>query len=305
MKALTVFDAVEEFCKDLEANERAPATIKTYRALLKPFLAAFIGRRVDEFDHVTMRDFVLKVRTATKAKAQTKNTEYDKINALFIFWRWASARFGMTNPMLSIKRPKQPEPDVQAITPEDFARMYRATGANLAGARDRALLCFLGSAGTRADETIALRVEDIDLQKRRAKVRRGKGGRTRVVRFSRWTAQLVRYWLGIKPNGSFVFSRLDGDKLEYSGLRQILRRLAARAGVEKNWQAHKFRHFSIAESLLRGGEITQISKNAGHADISTTVRHYTKFRSDGLDAMDEYDALHSVFGTRDQFKDKI
>jgi len=160
-------------------------------------------------------------------------------------------------------------------------------------------LCFLGSAGTRADEIVNLKIEDIDLQKRRARVLRGKGGKPRIVRFSKWAAQLLRYWVGIKPNSTYLFCRLDGGKLAYAGLRQILRRLAERAEVDKNWQPHKFRHFSIAESLLQGRELTQISKNAGHADISTTVRHYTKFRPDGLDAMDEFDALNSVFGKND------
>lgn len=297
---ITIFKALEEFALDQAANDRAPATIKTYQYMLKPFAGLHGAKRIDEITHELMRDYVITVRTATKAKQNTRNTEYDRLNALFIFWRWCAARYDVKNPMLLIKRPRQPDPDVTAITPGDFARMYKCTNASLAGARDRALLCFLGSAGTRAEETISLKLGDLDLAKRRAIVRHGKGNRQRVVRFSRWTAVVLREWLHLRPdhNSDYVFSRQDGKPLTYQGLREILRRLARRAGVEKNWQPHKFRHFSIAESLLQGGEITQISKNAGHRDISTTVKYYTKFRDDGLDMMDETDALQSVFSVK-------
>jgi site-specific recombinase XerD len=69
------------------------------------------------------------------------------------------------------------------LTDEQVAAILAACRRSFTGLRDRALIAFLVSAGARRAEAIALTVADIHIGFREATIRRGKGGKGRVVPF--------------------------------------------------------------------------------------------------------------------------
>ncbi len=55
-------------------------------------------------------------------------------------------------------------------------------------------------------------------------------------------------------------------------VRVVLKRLAARAGIEKRVHAHGLRHTHAAQLRAEGVDII-ISRQPGHASITTTARY--------------------------------
>ena len=53
----------------------------------------------------------------------------------------------------------------------------------------------------------------------------------------------------------------------------MLKRLAARAGIDKRVHAHGLRHTHAAQLRAEGIDIAIISRQLGHASISTTARY--------------------------------
>jgi site-specific recombinase XerD len=56
-------------------------------------------------------------------------------------------------------------------------------------------------------------------------------------------------------------------------IRRLLKRLAAKAGIDKRVHAHGLRHTHAAQLRAEGVDIAIISRQLGHASITTTARY--------------------------------
>ena len=68
-----------------------------------------------------------------------------------------------------------------------------------------------------------------------------------------------------------VFCTLRGHAMSDAYVRVMLKRLAARAGIDKRVHAHGLRHTHAAQLRAEGIDIAIISKQLGHSAISTTA----------------------------------
>jgi len=96
------------------------------------------------------------------------------------FWRWLYQESLIDrDPMARVRYPKrEASPVLDVFTADEEARLI---GAQVR-IRDRVGVAILLDAGVRASEMRHLRVQDVDLAERWIIVRRGKGGKGRVVR---------------------------------------------------------------------------------------------------------------------------
>ncbi|NOT02277.1 MAG: tyrosine-type recombinase/integrase [Phycisphaerales bacterium] len=70
-----------------------------------------------------------------------------------------------------------------------------------------------------------------------------------------------------------VFCTLRGRSMSDAYVRVMFKRLAARAGIEKRVHAHGLRHTHAAQLRAEGVDIAIISRQLGHASITTTARY--------------------------------
>ena len=166
--------------------------------------------------------------------------------------------------------------------------MILACGDDLAGIRNRALLLFLLSSGARREGVATLTVDRLNLAKLQATVIE-KGNKPRVVAFDQLTAQALYHWLEARQWHEFVFYNLRrGTPLTGSGIRQIIRKLAAKHGIEGANNPHGWRHLFAELYHQSGGSIASLSKLLGHSSTFVTATTYLNF---GMQtALDEYRA---------------
>jgi len=130
--------------------------------------------------------------------------------------------------------------------------------------RNRALVELVYSAGLRSAEAVGLDLADVDFEQELVHVRRGKGGKERVVPLGEEAAfWLARYLRDARPSlargaEDAVFLSVRGRRLDTS----TLRRLAP--------HPHRLRH-AFATHLLEGGaDLRTIQELLGHSSLSTT-----------------------------------
>jgi site-specific recombinase XerD len=117
-------------------------------------------------------------------------------NSLRSFWEWWAADFdpGRPSPMARLARPAARSDQRPVLTDEQVAAILAACPRSFIGLRDRALVAFLVSSGARRAEACALTVADVSIGDREATIRRGKGGKGRLVGFDiRAANALQRY----------------------------------------------------------------------------------------------------------------
>lgn len=133
-----------------------------------------------------------------------------------------------------------------------------------------ALLEMLYGSGLRASELVSLPLAAVPRDAPFLTVT-GKGGQARMVPVSNRAKQVLTRWLSLRPDdGKFLFPSRS-KHLTRIRLFQLLRGLAARAGLDPaKLSPHVLRH-AFATHLLEGGaDLRVLQTLLGHADIATT-----------------------------------
>ena len=95
--------------------------------------------------------------------------------------------------------------------------------------------------------------------------------------------------MATRSSGRAMFLNRRGDRLTRQGFWLILRRLAAKAGIDSKLSPHTLRH-SFATHLLQGGApLRHVQELLGHSSITTT-QVYTHLTSEHVRF--EYDSAH-------------
>lgn len=136
--------------------------------------------------------------------------------------------------------------------------------------RDKAIISFLLATGCRIGETCELNVEDVDLQNMECTVL-GKGNKERTVYLNPVAAlHLEAYLSKRKYKTGPLFLGRQKIRLEPGGVRAMLNRVAARAGVDDVYP-HRFRRTLATNLIKRGMSIQEVARILGHEKIDTTM----------------------------------
>ena len=146
------------------------------------------------------------------------------------------------------------------------------------GIRNAALIVLLWRGGLRISEALGLFPKDLDPVKGTIRVLRGKGGKSRLIGLDPGAWSILQRWLDkradLKINGRRrVFCTLDGSPLHDAYVRNMLKRLAQKAGIEKRVHPHGLRHTHACELRHEGVDIGIISRQLGHSSTATTARY--------------------------------
>ena len=135
--------------------------------------------------------------------------------------------------------------------------------------------------GLRVAEVSGLDREDVDLEQGLLRVRRGKGGKERIVPMGPPAARALSRLLDeTGEDGAHLFENSRGNRLSPRSIRRIVRQVGLRVGAP-GLHPHALRH-SFATHLLDGGaDLRGIQELLGHASLSTTQR-YTHVSVDAL-----------------------
>jgi site-specific recombinase XerD len=174
-------------------------------------------------------------------------------------------------------KPKRRFPP-ETLTDAEVRALLDACARSATGIRNRALIAILYRTGLRISEALDLYTKDVDLERGAIRVLNGKGGKTRVVGVDRGALAILERWLDVRAccghNGTRpVFCTASGERLTAGYVRRWLPGLGRRAGIAKRVHAHGLRHTHAAQLREEGVDIGIISKQLGHASISTTA-HY-------------------------------
>lgn len=179
------------------------------------------------------------------------------------------------DPSEALPRPRLERPLPRILDADEVSRMFeaaqdRAASGEITALRNLALLELLYGSGLRASELVGLPRGAVRPQQPFLMVR-GKGAKERLVPISSRAQAAVAKWLDIAPPGTIWLFPSGKTHLSRVRLFQIVRQMAADAGIApERVSPHVLRH-AFATHLLSGGADLRILQSLlGHADIATT-----------------------------------
>ena len=259
------------------------ATRRAYGGDIGEF-CAWLEERGTDLDSVDVRvlaDYVAWLGGARRGRKLAPATIGRKLAAVRAFLRHALGPERVPDARLGPRRARR-LPDAPAAA-EVERTLEALEGEGPVALRNRALVELVYSAGLRSAEAVGLDLGDVDFEQELVHVRRGKGGKERVVplgeQAQHWVARYLREARPELARGAedALFLSARGRRLDTSTLRRLLP------------HPHKLRH-AFATHLLEGGaDLRTIQELLGHSSISTT-QVYT--RVDAARLRDTYAATH-------------
>jgi integrase/recombinase XerD len=257
----------------LLAARRAPRTVDAYRRDLAA-LETYLGKSPADAGADEIEGWLGDLR----ARGQAPSSIARRAAAARAFYRHLCL-LGMRedNPAAEVELPRRTARLPRTLSPAEVERLITAAnGTRARSLRDRALVELLYGAGLRVSEALGLERGGVDLDNRLVRCI-GKGDKERIVPLGREGAEALRRYLARgrpyldRRHRPDLFLNAQGGALTRAGAFLILRRLAAKAGLDpKRVHPHILRH-SFATHLLEGGaDLRSVQEMLGHADLGTT-----------------------------------
>lgn len=185
---------------------------------------------------------------------------------------------GQEPPNKGKKYPAEP------LTADEINRLLAVTGRGPAGLRNRALLVLLYRTGIRISEALALYPKDFDGGKGSVTILEGKRRKRRTVGIDPQAVDVVERWLEQRSklgiNGHHpIFCTITRDggpiarPLGTAYCRELCKRLARKAGIEKRVHPHGLRHTHAFELANEGQPMHLIQAQLGHKSLSVTGQY--------------------------------
>ena len=150
------------------------------------------------------------------------------------------------------------------------------------GLRNLCIIYLMLKMGLRVNEIINLKDSDIDWSRGRLHVKESGAARERILWMDQPELNILKGWLNIKPVGSsHLFCTLDGGRLKDRYIREMIKRLAAKAGIKKDVYPHLLRYTFAVDFMREVKDISLLQEALGHRD-ATATQAYTKLLFDDL-----------------------
>jgi len=252
-------------------------TLLAYQQDLRVFVSWCRGRELPllEVRRAQIELFARSQETAGMARA----TIARRLSTVASFYRYCVEEelIGLS-PAVNVRRPKvRPESTMTGLDRNELGLFLVEAG--LSNTRDHALSCLLALNGLRVSEALGVDIGDIGLERGHHTLRIiRKGGKSELIPMAPRTARTVYLAVADREDGP-IFLNNAGDRMDRHQAARVVRRLAKRAGIDKNISPHSLRHSFITAALDAGVPLRDVQEAASHADPRTTMRYDRARRS--------------------------
>ncbi len=233
-------------------------------------LVDFYGKTPDLINELQLQDYFLHRKNVDKWSPATMRICYSGIKFFFIN---VLKRQWHTLELVHAKRERR-LPTVLST------KEIRSILNTVKTPQNKAYLTTVYSCGLRLHEALNLQVSDIDSDRMRIHVHRGKGAKDRYVPLPESTLVTLRNYWKIHRNPLFLFPRLGRSGKEgpsatipmnKSSVQGALRRVLKQLDLKKRISVHTLRHSYATHLLEAGVNIRRIQQYLGHSSLSSTL----------------------------------
>ena len=311
MKKLPVQSAGYElliagFAEWLDVQGYAAGTLQTMPAIVREFLHHLEGEgctRIDglKSEHIRSYHAHITSRANQRRGGGLSNNYITKhIQTLGKFLHYLHHRGVQGLPSVGIKPPKVERPPIVVLSRDDIGELYQACEAHACAedgyggakgdgeakeearrARDRAMLAVYYGCGLRRNEGANLRLDDIDLDARTMRVRKGKNHKERLVPVGKSGARQLQEWvydhrplmLGAEREDALFVATggkaMSGGML-YHRLKVLQQNVESAELRAKVIGLHTLRHAIATHLLSAGMQLQKIARFLGHSSMDST-----------------------------------
>lgn len=268
---------------------RAQKTRESARDAAQVVLARWAGTKLAEVDHDDVQVWIAGLQAAhgrqlVPASASLRHKALQCLSGSLAI----AVRRGLllANPCDDVQVPKILQREGRFLSVDELAALARAADERHAaqGLRRQSpgsMIWFMGTTGVRIGEACALDVGHVDVARRRARVVRGKGDKSRNVPLTGFVLEMLDLE---RPRSEPLFvAPRTGGRVEADSWRRRWFDAAVEAAGLGDVKPHDLRHTAVSLAIHNGASIYDVQEMCGHSRVSTTLNIYGHLLDGHLD----------------------
>jgi len=286
---------LDDYKLSLETANRSSKTISWYLEILNRYFVFLrshgLLKPAQELGKDELRAYISHLQTSSRWSGRphiksvqgtlSPHSVQGHVRAIKAFFSWLFDEGQIEkNSLAGYPLPKVPQKQIPTLTLDQVRKLLTLIDKSTAvGARNSIILLLLLDTGMRISELVRIKIDNIDFVRGLIKIV-GKGQKERIVPFcSETRRQLRRYFKTFRPRleqepSPYLFLKSDGECVSVNCVQQLLRRLAARAGLQSvKCSPHIFRHTFATMSVADGANAYILKEILGHSSLLTTQKY--------------------------------
>lgn len=258
MKQDEIVNTVKLFQEFILFKYKSKNTAKNYGSAITSFLFAHkeISRATD-----------INANMIIKYLMQFENlsTRRNNHSAIKLFYKYKS-KHGESSKFRYIPYPEKEDKLPIHVNKDEFIQMIQVCN-NL---KHKTIICLMFDCGIRVSEVINLKLSDIDMSNMILNIRQSKGRKDRKVKFTSILFNIIQQYYNEYAPVEYLFNGQFSNKYSIKSCQEIVKQLAKKAGIDKGFTPHKFRHGYAMTLLENGATLDEIGNQLGHNSKKTT-----------------------------------
>ncbi|MGD0712305.1 MAG: site-specific tyrosine recombinase/integron integrase [Bacteroidales bacterium] len=266
----------DAYLEKLILKRYSESTIHTYKIAFSDFINYFKTKDLEDISEQDIKDYMIYMVEKRKISASFQN---QIINAIKFYYEKVLRRDKIS--FIYIERPFREKVLPTVLSEEEVQRIINSVD----NIKHKSILLTIYSGGLRISELTALKLKDIDRDRKVMIIRAAKGKKDRNTLLSKkLLTYLDPYLKEYKPK-EWLFEGVDGGAYSESSIQSIFREACRKAGIKKKATVHTLRHSFATHLLERGTDLRYIQTLLGHSSSKTT-EIYTHITRKGMEQLE-------------------
>ncbi|MDP3590197.1 MAG: tyrosine recombinase XerC [Methylobacter sp.] len=265
-----------DFFKQLIVEVRASEhTVKSYQRDIKHLSRYCTDKAITQWSDLKHTDIRSHIAGRHRKGLSSKSLQRE-LSAIRSFYNYLLKKgLAEVNPAQHIQAPKQARKLPKTLDVDQLSGLLEAGASSLLEIRDLAMFELFYSSGLRLSELSALDLSDLDLSDSTLTVRKGKGGKSRVLPVGSKAVAAIENWLRqrvVKTTASepALFVSTRGTRLGQRSIELRLEQWCIKKGIAEHIHPHMLRHSFASHLLESSHDLRAVQELLGHSNISTT-----------------------------------
>lgn len=254
---MNISEHLNHFIQEMKRRNYSKNTIDNYASCVKVFFEQSSKDHPKNINEQDIKDFLSK-----PAMINTQRNYHSAIKKFYDICLGQKEKFKY----IPYARKDHKLPII--LSQEEIQKMFSVCE----NVKHKVILALLYSAGLRVSELVNLKWAHIDRSRMIINIIQAKGKKDRQVMLSPELIPLLeKYWHAYKSKVYVLNGWKDEPQYSERSVGQVVKQLAAKAGLNKRVWTHLLRHCTFTHMVENGTDINLIQRLAGHTSVKTTA----------------------------------
>lgn len=285
----SALEAFDLFIKMKEARNLSPASIKSYKEKILPFIRWLDCDNVGSIDRSVVDAYCSEL-LSQGLESETVVSYMRNVRV----WLYFCMDEGWTE-RFKITMPKSEDKVKEVYSDQELKLLLKKPSlhtSTFASYRTWVFENYLLGTGNRLSTALNVRWRDVDFDAGYIFLSTTKNKKQQIIPLSKTLAAVLREYKtyrGGDPD-DYVFCNCYGEKAAPRSYQDAVKRYNHERGVNKS-SIHLFRHTFAKNWILSGGDVFRLQKILGHHDISMTRNYVNMFSGDLKNGFEDHNPL--------------